>query len=413
MADEPNARRHRHRHRRHGGPRSRAPRNVERVLAQPARRRRVDPRACTDEELLAAGVDPRRARAIPRYVPAGAAARRTSSCSTPASSASARARPRSWIRSTGSSSSARWEALEDAGYAPERFAGAIGVFAGAGHERLPAATTCSPTPSWSARSASSCCATPATTRTSSPRASRTSSTCAGRASTCRRRARPRWSRSTWPCQSLLSGECDMALAGGVTIELPHRPRLPLPRRARSSRPTATAAPSTPRAQGTVFGSGVGVVVLRRLADALADGDHDPRGDPRLGRQQRRRRQGRLPRAERRRPGRARSPRRSRSPASIADTIGYVEAHGTGTAGRRSDRGRGADRRPSAQAHRQAAASARIGSVKTNIGHLDTAAGVAGLIKAVAGAASTAQLPPSLHFEAPNPADRLRQRARSA
>ncbi|RMD93433.1 MAG: polyketide synthase, partial [Alphaproteobacteria bacterium] len=73
------------------------------------------------------------------------------------------------------------------------------------------------------------------------------------------------------CQSLLSGECDAALAGGVTIELPqgrgyvHRPGEILSADGHCRSFDASAS-------GTVFGSGAGVVVLRRLADALADGD---------------------------------------------------------------------------------------------------------------------------------------------
>ena len=80
----------------------------------------------------------------------------------------------------------------------------------------------------------------------------------------------------------------MALAGGVVRHVAQHARLPLPARAASSRRTGTAAPSTRGARGTVGGSGVGVVVLKRLADALARRRHHPRGDPRLGHQQRRR-----------------------------------------------------------------------------------------------------------------------------
>ena len=73
-------------------------------------------------------------------------------------------------------------------------------------------------------------------------------------------------------QSLLSGECDMALAGGVTIELPHG-RGYLYQEGEVLSPDGHCRAFDHRAQGTVFGSGAGVVVLRRLADAIADGDH--------------------------------------------------------------------------------------------------------------------------------------------
>ena len=87
-------------------------------------------------------------------------------------------------------------------------------------------------------------------------------------------------------------------------------------------------------------------------------------------------------------------------------IAYIEAHGTGTA--LGDPieiqalDQGVPRR-----HRRSRASAALGSVKTNIGHLDVAAGVAGLIKTVL-ALQHGEIPPSLHFERPNPRDRLRR-----
>ena len=132
------------------------------------------------------------------------------------------------------------------------------------------------------------------------------------------------------CQSLLDGECDMALAGGVSIHVPQQRRLPLPggRHPLARRPL----PRLRRrgAGGTVVGSGVGVVVLKRLADALADGDtihavirgSAVNNDGAL--------QGRLHRAERRGPGRGDRRGAGASPGSTPATIGYVEAHGTGT-----------------------------------------------------------------------------------
>ena len=71
----------------------------------------------------------------------------------------------------------------------------------------------------------------------------------------------------YACQSLLNGECDMALAGGVTIELPHR-RGYIYQDGEILSPDGHCRPFDHRAAGTVFGSGVGAVVLRRLADAI-------------------------------------------------------------------------------------------------------------------------------------------------
>ncbi len=73
------------------------------------------------------------------------------------------------------------------------------------------------------------------------------------------------------CEALRNGECDMALAGGVCIDCPVGRRVPLHRGRRQLRRTGTAARSTRDANGTVWGSGVGVLVLKRLSDALADG----------------------------------------------------------------------------------------------------------------------------------------------
>ena len=131
------------------------------------------------------------------------------------------------------------------------------------------------------------------------------------------------------CQSLLAGECDMALAGGVAHRACREHGLPLRTRATSSRPTATAAPSTPRRRGTVFGSGVGVVVLKRLADALADGDAiraviqgsaiNNDGSRKVGFT--------APSVD----GQARVIAAALAPPASSPTrISYVEAHGTGT-----------------------------------------------------------------------------------
>ena len=98
------------------------------------------------------------------------------------------------------------------------------------------------------------------------------------------------------------GQCDMALAGGVSVSVPQKKGYFYQAGGIVS-PDGHCRPFDADAQGTVFGNGVGVVVLKRLADAIADGDNDPRGHPGLGAQQRRRAQGRLHRAQRRRAGR--------------------------------------------------------------------------------------------------------------
>lgn len=198
-------------------------------------------------------------------------------------------------------------------------------------------------------------------------------------------------------QHLLNGECDMALAGGVTIEIPHG-------RGYQYQPGEIMSPDghcrafDADAAGTVFGSGVGVVVLRRLADALADDDHiyavlrgsavNNDGSRKVGYL--------APSID----GQAACIAEALAVADVAPaTVQLVECHGTGTA--MGDPieiaaldqvfGRPDDGRPYCQ----------IGSVKTNIGHLDTAAGVAGLVKAAL-ALERGAIPPSLHYRRANP-----------
>ncbi|MWD29823.1 SDR family oxidoreductase [Aquicoccus sp. SCR17] len=202
----------------------------------------------------------------------------------------------------------------------------------------------------------------------------------------------------YACQSLLNGECDMALAGGVTIELPQG-RGYLHKEGEILSPDGECHAFDHRAQGTVFGSGAGVVVLRRLADAMADGDHvwavikgsavNNDGAQKAGYL--------APSVE----GQAAAVAEAQAVAGVtSDNVDYVECHGTGTY-----LGDPIEVAALTSGFRQSAdtvGTCRIGSVKTNIGHLDTAAGVASLIK-TALAVHEGQMPPSLGFEAPNPA----------
>ena len=199
-------------------------------------------------------------------------------------------------------------------------------------------------------------------------------------------------------QALSTGECDMALAGGVTLELPHG-RGYLFKENEILSPDGACHAFDHRAQGTVFGSGAGAVVLRRLGDALADGDRilavirgsaiNNDGAAKAGYL--------APSVE----GQAAAIAEAHHVAGVsADTISYVECHGTGTY-----LGDPIEVAALTQAFREttdATGFCRIGSVKTNIGHTDTAAGVASLIK-VTQALHHRELPPSLGYEAPNPA----------
>ncbi|MCR9258158.1 MAG: alpha/beta fold hydrolase [Pseudomonadaceae bacterium] len=198
-------------------------------------------------------------------------------------------------------------------------------------------------------------------------------------------------------QSLLSFECDMALAGGVTIEMPHQIGYTY-KEGEVLSPDGHCRAFDHKSKGTVFGSGAGVVALRRLKDALDDGDHvhavikasavNNDGSSKVGYL--------APSVE----GQASAVAEALALGDIAaDTIGYIECHGTGT-----PVGDPIEIAALTRAFRQSTDKkgyCRVGSVKTNIGHLDTAAGVASLIKATL-ALENQTIPPSLNFEAPNP-----------
>ncbi len=201
----------------------------------------------------------------------------------------------------------------------------------------------------------------------------------------------------YAAQALLTGECDMALAGGVTIELPHGHGY-VYKEGEILSPDGHCHAFDHRAEGTVFGSGAGAVVLRRMEDAVRDGDHiwavikgsavNNDGAAKAGYL--------APSVD----GQAAAIREALAIAQTpADTIDYVECHGTGTY--LGDPIEVAALTEAFQATTDETGFCRIGSVKTNIGHLDTAAGAASLIKASL-ALKNAEMPPSLGFEQANP-----------
>ncbi|MFD8385635.1 SDR family NAD(P)-dependent oxidoreductase [Streptomyces sp. NPDC059679] len=201
------------------------------------------------------------------------------------------------------------------------------------------------------------------------------------------------------CQSLRLGDCDLALAGGVEVELPYgagHTWIEGSIFAKGGRCRAFDA----KADGTLFGTGVGVVTLKRLADARADGDHiyavirgsavNNDGSARVGFT--------APGVE----GQTKLITEALAAAEVTpDTISYVEAHGTGTLVGDPIEVAGLTRAYHA-AGTTAAQFCAISSVKSNIGHLGPAAGAAGLIKACL-AFEHGELPPSIHFDEPNPA----------
>lgn len=202
----------------------------------------------------------------------------------------------------------------------------------------------------------------------------------------------------YAAQSLLNGECEMAIAGGVTIELPHG-RGYLYQEGEILSPDGHCRAFDHRAAGTVFGSGVGVVVLRKLSDALADGDpiRAVIKSTAINNDGANKASYLAPSVT----GQAEAIVEAQALAGVSpDSIQYVECHGTGTS-----LGDPIEIAALTQAFRlgtNKTGFCRVGSVKTNIGHLDTAAGVVSLIKAVL-AIENGEIPPSLGYEAPNPA----------
>ncbi len=199
------------------------------------------------------------------------------------------------------------------------------------------------------------------------------------------------------CQSLLGGECEMALAGGSTILVPNQQGY-FYRENEPVSPDGHCRAFEANSAGTVLTSGTGVVVLRRLEDALADGDTihavirgsavNNDGAGKVGYL--------APSVD----GHASAVAEALAVADVsADTISYVEAHGTGT--RVGDPIEISALTKAFRASSDRKQYCRIGSVKTNIGHLDTAAGIASLIKVVKSLES-GQMAPTLHFKKPNP-----------
>ncbi|MDX1541705.1 MAG: type I polyketide synthase, partial [Geminicoccaceae bacterium] len=199
------------------------------------------------------------------------------------------------------------------------------------------------------------------------------------------------------CQNLLTYQCDLALAGGVGILLPqglghlHHEGMLLS-------PDGHCRAFDARAAGYVNGRGLGVVVLKRLSEALANGDRidavilgsaiNNDGSLKVGFT--------ALSVE----GQAEVIASALAMADVPpETIRYVEAFGSGTP--LGDTIEVAALTRAFRAETQASGFCRLGSIKTNIGHLDAAAGIAGLIKAAL-VVKTGLVPPSLHFETPNP-----------
>jgi phthiocerol/phenolphthiocerol synthesis type-I polyketide synthase E len=200
------------------------------------------------------------------------------------------------------------------------------------------------------------------------------------------------------CQSILSGECDMALAGGASIRIPHDVGYWYQPGSMVS-PTGHCRPFDVRADGTIFGSGVGVVLLKAFQDAVDDGDriHAVIRGSAINNDGSTKMTYAAPNAA----GQAEVIAEAHAVADVdASTVSYIETHGTGTPLGDPIEIEGL-RQAFELSDMPRTGPCFVGSVKSNIGHLETAAGMAGLIKAIL-CLKHRTIPATLHFTSPNP-----------
>ena len=284
-----------------------------------------------------------------------------------------------------------WEALEDAGYFPSRQPSSVGVYAGAGLNSY-LLNNVVPRLGFELGGAASYQAFVANDKDFLATRVSYKLDLRGPSLTVQTACSTSLVAVATACQALLAYQCDAALAGGVAIGFPHRAGY-LFQDGMILSGDGHCRPFDEHAAGTVLGNGAGVVVLKRLADALRDGDDiravirgvavNNDGAAKAGYT--------APSPD----GQLEVIAQAQALAGVEpESVSYVEAHGTGTPV--------GDPIEIAALSRAFGASSRqqfcgIGSVKSNIGHLDAAAGIASLIKVVL-ALEHEQLPPTLHFK---------------
>ncbi|WAS99550.1 amino acid adenylation domain-containing protein [Nannocystis poenicansa] len=287
-----------------------------------------------------------------------------------------------------------WAALEHAGHDPFAYPGSIGVFAGSDApnywmERI--GFRGGPLASEQYRTSSANMTDGLTTRVAYKLGLR------GPAVTLLTACSTSLVAVHFACKSLLARECDMALAGGVAIHPQSRVGHVYEDGSLVS-PDGHCRPFDADARGTVNGNGVGAVVLKRLADALADGDtiHAVVRGSAVANDGARKVGYTAPGLA----GQIETIARAHAAAAVdPESITYVEAHGTGT--RLGDPIEVAALTEVFRRSTQKIGFCALGSVKGNIGHLGAASGVTGLIKAVL-SLEHELIPPTLHFRRPNP-----------
>jgi acyl transferase domain-containing protein/acyl carrier protein len=346
----------------------------------------------TAEELEAAGIDSATAR-HPNYVRAGGVLDGVELFDasffgfTPREAAIMDPQHRHYLECS-------WEAMENSGYDPDQFGGRIGVFAGVSINKYLFYLFANPA---LMQSVDAFTFTIMNDKDFVPTRVSYEMNLKGPSVNVQTACSTSLVAVCLACQSLLDGECEMAMAGSSSIKLPQKIGWFYQEGGVLS-PDGHCRAFDASAAGTVGGRGVAVVVLKRLVDALADGDTiyavikgfavNNDGAEKIGYT--------APSVA----GQAAVITEALSMAGVnPETITYVEAHGTGTS-----LGDPIEVTALTQAFRASTNKkgyCAIGSLKTNIGHTDTTAGVAGLIK-TALAIKHKMVPPSLNFERPNP-----------
>ncbi|HYR12096.1 MAG TPA: thioester reductase domain-containing protein, partial [Longimicrobium sp.] len=288
-----------------------------------------------------------------------------------------------------------WEAMEDAGHDPAAFSGAVGVFGGVFMNKYLATNLL--TNEAFVRSPAAAFARNFNDKDFLATRVAFHLDLRGPAVTVQTACSTSLVATHLAVQSLLSYDCDLALVGGVALNVPLRAGYPVMEGGIFA-PAGHCRPFDARAEGTVPGYGAAVVVLRRLSDAVADRDHvralirgtavNNDGNLKAGYT--------APSVD----AQARVIAAAQAVAGVhPDTIGYLEAHGTATPV--GDPIEVAALTQAFRARTKRRGFCALGSVKANIGHLDAAAGVAGMMRAVL-ALEHRTIPPAANYASPNP-----------
>ncbi|MBJ6763017.1 SDR family NAD(P)-dependent oxidoreductase [Myxococcaceae bacterium JPH2] len=348
----------------------------------------------TDEELIAEGVDPAMVRA-PNYVKARGVLGDTDMFDAaffgmnPREAALMDPQHRVFLECA-------WEAMETAGYSPDRQPGRVGVFGGMSMNTYLLSNLYSHLAH--VASVESLQASIGNDKDSLTTEVAYRMNLKGPAVTVQSSSSTSLTCIHYACQSLLAYECDMALAGGVSIHFPEKAGY-LYYEGGTTAPDGHCHTFDEKAAGFVAGHGAAVVVLKRLEDALKDGDTiyavvrgsavNNDGSHKVSYM--------APSVE----GQAEVIALAQAVAGVEpESIGYVEAHGTATVV-----GDPIEVTALTQAFRAGTDKkgfCALGSVKSNIGHLDSAAGAVGFIKAAL-TLHHKLIPPSLNYDTPNPA----------